>query len=280
MGVDPAGGRQHGLLSQLSLPPQGGEELLRSQSPPHSLPDTPFKVGKQDRRAVQKGKDVHIPVAAAVFPVHQPRLRRHADLVQQAPAGQSGHSLGILSGKSLAQHGLGLLPELLNAVAPAPGAGPGRSPANQAPPGHQAQGLSFHLLSPGIQDVQVQQPANLTMLLHLHRQLLEGGGVPGDHIKALVACSRSIPLPVQARNAPARQLPQQQLLSPEKATADEQTVFTGPATFMVRQIRLCPYRSSSVRCRCTRRTRASSICSRVTSCSICIRSSMGYPPFS
>lgn len=100
MGVDPAGGRQHGLLSQLSLPPQGGEELLRSQSPPHSLPDTPFKVGKQDRRAVQKGKDVHIPVAAAVFPVHQPRLRRHADLVQQAPAGQSGHSLGILSAKA------------------------------------------------------------------------------------------------------------------------------------------------------------------------------------
>ena len=57
------------------------------------------------------------------------------------------------------------------------------------------------------------------------QKLLEGGGVPGDHIKALVACSRSIPLPVQARNAPARQLPQQQLLSPEKATADEQTVF-------------------------------------------------------
>ena len=60
------------------------------------------------------------------------------------------------------------------------------------------------------------------------QKLLEGGGVPGDHIKALVACSRSIPLPVQARNAPARQLPQQQIgFTPcfKPQPADEQTVF-------------------------------------------------------
>ena len=66
------------------------------------------------------------------------------------------------------------------------------------------------------------------------------------------------------RKPPLASCPSSRRSPSKKPRRMSRLFFTGPAMFMVRHTKLCPYCSSSARCRKTRRSLAASICSKVT----------------
>lgn len=74
------GAHAQGLELRQDLP---GRSLRVGQSPPGASAE----VSPQGADTVQKGEEIHVPVGAAVVPVHQSRLGRDRDLVEQGPLG-------------------------------------------------------------------------------------------------------------------------------------------------------------------------------------------------
>ena len=89
MGIDAAGGPEHLLLRLHAKPAQRGQRFrrrkLRLGLP---CPGQQDKMRLQRRGRAEKGLRRHIPVRAAVAPVHKAGLRRQQDLLLQSPAGQ------------------------------------------------------------------------------------------------------------------------------------------------------------------------------------------------
>ena len=186
MGVDPAGGAQHPLLGQLAVHPQQRKEGVRLLTVQRPLFRALPKIGVERAGAVKKGKLVHVPVRAAVFPVHQSRLWRDVHLIQQRPAGMPGDPVGIFLHKVSVDQLHRAPQNLLDVVPAAARAGRRHLPADKAAARRHPQLLAGDFGHPFCHHVDIQKPPEGKALLDLHHPSFSGDKVEVDQQVQLV----------------------------------------------------------------------------------------------
>ena len=210
MGIDAPGGPIHlslgahaqGLELRQDLP---GRSLRVGQSPPGAGAE----VSPQGAGTVQKGEEIHVPVGAAVVPVHQSRLGRDRDLVEQGPLGGRADASGLAGDVPVQQQPVCVRLQLLHAVGAAAGAQGGGLGTQEATPPLLPHVPPAHLGPVGPQHVDVPQAAGpalilqsghpdldqLRRLVHREKGGLSGGAVGhpliqdraqgGEHVRRL-----------------------------------------------------------------------------------------------
>ena len=229
MGVHPACGMEHLPFRQHSGGAQFRKGLLRRKvpGPPANL-GAPGKIRGQRGGAGQEGEHIHIPVAAAVLPVHQSRLGGRRHLVQQRLAGQTGHRLAaVLFQRRVNQSG-GFFLKLGDRVGAASGAGLGRAAADQAAPAWLPKLLTVHLAAVRAQHVHIEQPPHGGLILqqdcHSFRRLR--GAL--HYEKSLISRFFADFLKIQHLYSGGAQLPAQESAAQFITPADLGTVFHRP----------------------------------------------------
>lgn len=163
VGVDAAGGGQHGMLR---LPAQALQ--LPGRGPGHAPGGKLPEIRRQGPGAAVKQGAVHVVMGPGVAPVHQAGLGGQVHLVLQGLTGQGGQ----MPGGKVRQDIPGPCPDGGKAVGPAAGAYRHRPAADQAP---AALGPGQLLPLRG-QHVQVVQAAHRLPLLQQKAALLHPGG--------------------------------------------------------------------------------------------------------
>ena len=210
VGVDAAGGRQHGMLR---LPAQCLE--LRRRGPCHAQGHKAAKIRLQRRRAAVEQGQVHVIMGPGVAPVHQAGLGGQAHLVLQGLTGQLGQVTGGKAPEDILCFGL----DGGKAVGPAAGAHRHGAAADQAAPGLGPG----QLLPAGGQHVQVVQPAHGGLLLQPEAQVLHGSGRAVVYQQGLGACGGGDGLPVHRRT----QVPVQGCKARLEGQANQRRVLDG-----------------------------------------------------
>ena len=228
VGVDSRRGGQHGPLRRLPCPPEcqeSGPGRLAGGVPAYGR--APRPVGSQRRGRGGEGENVHIPVAAAVGPVHQAGLGCDAHLVQQGPGGQGGRSLPIGGGKVGDDDPAGGLLQLRDAVDPPGGASPARRTADDAPPFAASGGHPIRPSPIRGQHIQIEKTAQRRALLNGHAQPFYFFPGAGYRVQRLAAGDLEALLPVQDRQIPCRQSPLQRLDPRTEGPAQQGRVLDG-----------------------------------------------------
>ena len=210
VGVDAAGGGQHGLLR---LPAQSLELLRRGRR--HAQGYKAAKIRLQDLGAAVKQGAVHVVMGAGVAAVHQAGLGGQVHLVLQGLPGQGGQ----MPGGKVRQDIPGPCPDGRQTVGPAAGAYRHRPAADQAP---AALGPGQLLPLRG-QHVQVIQAAHRLPLLQQKAVLLHPGGRAVIDQQGLGAGGGLDELPVQG----LPQVPVQRRKARLKGQADQGGVLHG-----------------------------------------------------
>ena len=167
-------------------------------------------------------------MAAAVLPVHQPRLWSDAHLVKQAADRQTGHGVSILAPKTLGEQLRGSRLQLVQAMGAAPGAHCRRLLAEQAPAGREAQGCPVYFLPPRFQHIHVKQPAQGVPVFQRYRDSLQAGRRSLNGIEGFVPGGLVDHCPVPAGKTGLSQLAAQQGVPPEKGPANLRPGFHRP----------------------------------------------------
>ena len=210
MGVDAAGGGQHGLLR---LPAQALQ--LPGRGPGHTPGGKLPEIRRQGPGAAVKQGAVHVVMGAGVAAVHQAGLGGQVYLVLQGLPGQGGQ----MPGGKVRQDVPGPCPDGRQTVGPAAGAYRHRPAADQAP---AALGPG-QLFPAGGQHVQVVQPTHGGLLLQPEAQVLHGSGGAVVYQQGLGACGGGDGLPVHRRT----QVPVQGRKARPEGQADQRRVLDG-----------------------------------------------------
>ena len=156
MGIYVPGYPSHFPLSKLSGKAEPLKRVLRSIRP-CLKPDTEtgLKVRSQDKRTALESKEIHIPVAAVVRPVHKSGLGRYRHLIEQGLLGESGNKAHVLFQNCLLQNAVCFFLKLQNGMGPASGTNLGNRSAKEAP-----SGFPTLKLFPGrSQNIHIKKPA-------------------------------------------------------------------------------------------------------------------------
>ena len=105
-----------------------------------------------------EGGKLHVPMTAAVAPVHQPRLGGGVDFIQQALHRQLFHLQAILPEEIFRHDAVCSSLKLRNAVEPPGGAAPARCAANDAVPALSVHQGAFQFHTVSIRHIHVKQP--------------------------------------------------------------------------------------------------------------------------
>ena len=193
-----------------------------------AYPDASGEIGVQRGSARQKGEKIHIPVTAAVGPVHQTRLGCRGDLIEQRLRGKPGGIIAVRRVLRLGQKRPRLFLQRGNRVRAASCADLCRASANQACPPVPPQLLPVNLLAVGAQHIHIKQPARRGLILDVCGDGLHGKRICIDQKDCLVPGFFLLFLEIDDGHASRLQLLAQKPFAQCKASAYQAAVLDWP----------------------------------------------------